>query len=110
MKYIKIFESESIEKITYDEFTKIGRTEFLNEFQILKIKNLLKSINTNYFLFGGTSLFLYYDILTHAKDKSVNFAVTDDYFYVNIRYKNKHDFYYKCDQLSSFLKLLKQKL
>ena len=120
MKYLKLF--ENIEEILEMEFSNSldlldKYNELLTDKDIIKIFNFIKNIDNN------LSIKKKYDKLAMYHIKNINeeiftFFLYDDYFYVcfyprdgwYLRNRFKKRYFFKCDQLSSFLKLLKQKL
>lgn len=124
MRYLKLFENNYAEEISEDEYfnNKVNRETLPNKLynKILDIIHDIDNYTFNDRYYGEQGDVPMYDItyIGMGNDKNIVFYFLDDYFYIivkehfsivsGIRYGGHIKTYYKCDQLSSFIKFIKK--
>ena len=117
MRYLKLFENNYAEEISEDEYfnNKVNRETLPNKLynKILDIIYDIDNYTFNDRYYGESDEYgdiPMYDItyvgMSNNK-KNIVFYFLDDYFYIMVREKYYDEIYYKCDQLSSFIKFIK---
>jgi len=108
MKYIKLFENESFKEIMVNDY----HSDIPNSIRIKsdfekKIDSYFNSYDAS--IMGNVLIYKRYEINNNYFSVDI-YLNNDDFFYIKF-FNNKFDLYqyYKCDQLSGLLKLLKSK-
>ena len=107
MKYIKLYENKEIEEISNKEYnSEITKSELPNNIK----EYIISKLGDKYKIGQIDNYKIYY--IKYNSYLILYFYSNDDYFYVdnNYKYGRYHiheDHYYKCDQLSSFIKFIK---